>query len=118
LHRDGRGQVPESELLAMAPDFRLDEITARLFGTDRLTSYDGGFDMADAALIAHEYYELAECITTGKSPEVDVYVGRKDLAAVYAGHESNLLGRVVTLEEIEAERTTVYEADINEHWGI
>lgn len=118
LHLDGRGQVPESELLAMVPDFHLDEITARLFGTDRLSSYDGGFDMADAALIAHEYYELAECITTGKSPEVDVYVGRKDLAAVYAGHESNLLGRVVTLEEIEAERTAAYEADINEHWGI
>jgi predicted dehydrogenase len=98
LHRDDQGEVPESELLDLVPEFRLDEITARLFGTDRLTSY--------------------ECITAGKKPEVDVYVGRKDLAAVYAGHESNLLGRVVTLEEIEAERTTVYEADINEHWGI
>jgi len=118
LHRDDQGEVPEGELLDLVPDFCLDEITARLFGTDRLTSYDRGFDMADAALIAHEYYELAECITTGKKPEADVYVGRKDLAAVYAGHESNLLGRVVTLEEIEAERTTTYEADINEHWGI
>jgi predicted dehydrogenase len=118
LHRDDRGEVPEDELLDLVPDFHLDEITARLFGAERLTSYDGGFDMADAALIAHEYYELAECIATGKRPEVDAYVGRKDLAAVYAGHESNLMGRVVTLEEIEAERTTVYETDINEHWGI
>jgi predicted dehydrogenase len=118
LHRDGEGEVREEALLDLVPDFRLDEITARLFGTDRLSSYDGGFDMADASLIGMEYYELARCIETGAKPEVDVYVGRRDLAAVYAGHESNALGRVVTVEEIEAERTAVYEADINEHWGI
>jgi hypothetical protein len=118
LHRDGEGEVPEEALLDLVPDFRLDEITARLFGTDRLSSYDGGFDMADAALIGMEYYELARCIETGAVPEVDVYGGRRALSAVYAAHESNVLGRVVTVEEIEAERTAVYEADINEHWGI
>jgi predicted dehydrogenase len=118
LHRDDRGEVPEEELLRLVPDFRLDEITARLFGTDRLSSYEGGFDMADAALIGMEYYELAQCIETGAQPEVDVYVGRRTLSAVYAAHESNVLGRVVTVGEIEAERTAVYEADINEHWGI
>jgi predicted dehydrogenase len=118
LHRDDAGEVPEEALLDLVPDFHLDEITTRLFGVDRMSSYPHGFDFADAALIAAEYYELAECITTGAQPEVDLYVGRKDLAAVYAAHESNLLRRSVTLEEIEAERTAVYEADINEHWGI
>jgi predicted dehydrogenase len=118
LHRDDVGEVPEGELLDLVPEFHLDEMTSRLYGTDRLSSYGNGFDFADAALIALEYYELAECITTGKKPEVDAYVGRKDLAAVCAAHESNVLGRAVTLEEIETGRTAVYEADINAHWGI
>jgi predicted dehydrogenase len=117
LHRDD-GPVPEDELLALVPEFHLDETMARLFGAERLTSYDHGFDQADAALIAAEYDELARCITAGVQPEVDAYVARKDLAAVYAAHESNLLGRPVTLQEIEEERTAVYEADINAHWGI
>ena len=105
-------------MLEMVPEFHLDEMTARLFGAERLASYGQGFDHADAALIALEYHELGECILKGREPEVDVYAGRKALAAVYAGHESNVLGRPVTLEEIEAERTAVYETDINEHWGI
>jgi hypothetical protein len=93
-------------------------MTARFFGADRLASYDQGFDFADGALIGLEYWELYDCITTGKTPEVDGYMGRKALAAVNAGHEANLLGRVVTLEEIEAEETAVYEADINAYWKI
>lgn len=118
LHRDDVGEVPTDKLLDYAPDFHLDEMTARFFGADRLASYDQGFDFADGALIGLEYWELYECITTGKTPEVDGYMGRKALAAVNAGHEANLLGRVVTLEEIETEQTGVYEADINDYWNI
>jgi predicted dehydrogenase len=117
LHRDGQGQAGEDEMLEMVPDFRLDEMTARLFGSERLASYPQGFDHADAALIALEYYELGQCIL-GAQPEVDVYVGRQALAAVYAAHESNFLNRPVTLEEIEQERTARYEADINAYWNI
>ena len=118
VHRDDLGEIPEEKLLDYVPDFHLDEMTARLWGKDRLTSYEGGMDFSDAAIIALEYYELGDCIRTGKQPEVNPYVARRDLAAVYAGHESNAINRPVTLDEIEAEETAVYEQDINEHWGI
>ena len=49
----------------MVPDFHLDDMPARLFGAERLASYDQGFDHAAAALIALEYHELGECIGTG-----------------------------------------------------
>ena len=45
-------------------------------------------------------------------------MGRKALAMVNAALESGVLNRPVTLAEIEGERTGVYEAEINEHWGI
>ena len=38
-------------MLEMVPEFHLDEMTARLFGAERLASYGQGFDHADAALI-------------------------------------------------------------------
>lgn len=118
LHLDDVGEIKEEDILNLVPDFHLDEMTARLFGAVRMSSYPYGFDMADASLVALEYHELGECILTGKKPEVDAYVGRKDLAAVYAAHEANVLGRIVTLDEIESEQTAVYEADINAYWGI
>ena len=68
--------------------------------------------------MALEYYELGQCITDGTKPEVDAYVGRKDLAVCNAALESSVLGRPVKIEEIENESTSVYETSINEYWNI
>jgi predicted dehydrogenase len=68
--------------------------------------------------VAVEYQEFGECIQTGSQPEVDGYVGRKALALVNAALESGVLNRPVTLEEVESERTAVYQAEVNAYWGI
>ena len=68
--------------------------------------------------MALEYYELGQCIADGTRPEVDAYIGRKDLAVCNAALESSVLGRPVTIEEIENEKTAQYEASINAHWNI
>jgi predicted dehydrogenase len=115
---DGGGELSGDAVLDLVPDFCLDEITARLFGGDRLGSYPLSFPEADRKLLAIEYREFGECISTDKHPEVDAYVGRKALALVNAALESGVLNRPVTLEEIESEQTAVYEAEINAHWGI
>ena len=73
---------------------------------------------ADRKCVAIEYQEFGDCILTGKKPEVDAYVGRKALALVNAALESGVLNRTVTLEEIESERTNVYEREINAYWKI
>ena len=61
---------------------------------------------------------VLQCIADGTKPEVDAYVGRKDLAVCNAALESSVLGRAVTVEEIENEETAQYEASINAHWNI
>jgi hypothetical protein len=40
------------------------------------------------------------------------------VALCYAALESGLLNRPVTLDEIEAEETGAYEAEINAHLGL
>jgi predicted dehydrogenase len=115
---DGVGVVSGDDVLELVPDFHLDELTTRLFGSDRLGSYDTPFEDADRFLVALEYYELGQCIADGTKPEVDAYVGRKDLAVCNAALESSVLGRPVTIEEIENEETAEYEASINAHWNI
>ncbi len=112
------GELSGNAVLDLVPDFHLDAPTARLFGRDRLGSYAFSFPEADRKLLAVEYQEFGECIRTGTQPEVNAYVGRKALALVNAALESSALNRPVTLDEIESERTAIYEADINAHWGI
>ena len=118
LNLDGQGQLDDQAVLDLVPDFHLDAITARLFGGERLASYPFTFAEADRKLVAVEYYELANCIRDGAQPEVDAYVGRRDLAVVHAALESATLNRPVTVAEIESEATGVYEAEINAYWGI
>ena len=81
-------------------------------------SYKTPFEDVDKFLVALEYYELGQCITDGTKPEVDAYVGRKDLAVCNAALESSVLGRSVTIEEIENEITSEYESTINDYWKI
>ena len=113
LKVDGRDELSGDALLELVPDFHLDEITTRLFGADRLGSYQVPFPVADRKLLAIELYEMGECILGGKQPEVDGQVGRRAVAMCYAAFESGLLHRLVTLDEIEAGSVDAYEVEIN-----
>jgi predicted dehydrogenase len=118
LHLDDGGEIKGEWVLDLAPDLHLDAITTRLYGADRLASYQMDSPAADRKLLAIEYHEFAECVMQGKAPEVDAFVGRKALAIAYAALESGVLNRPVTLAEVEAEQVEAYQAEINEHLGI
>ena len=118
VHTDAVGEIPTEKVLDLVPDFHLDDLTAELFGGERLASYDHVFAEADRKLIAIEYHELGQCVLTGSQPEVTPYVGRRDLAVCHAALESSVLNRPVTIAEIEAEETAEYEAEIVAHWGL
>ena len=118
VHLDGQGEISGDALLDLAPDFRLDEITAHLFGGERMASYTMPFPDADRKLLAIEYFELADCIDKGRTPEVDGLMGRRAMALCYAGFESGVRNRPVTLDEIEAEEVASYEAEINDELGL
>jgi hypothetical protein len=76
------------------------------------------FPAADRKLLAIEYHELGECIERGGTPEVDGREGRRAVALCYAAFESSTLNRPVTLDEIEAEHSGAYEAEINTGLGL
>ena len=118
LHLDGGGEISGEGLLELAPDYQLDPITKRLYGATRPASFQMPFPAADRKLLAIEYHEFARCVLEGRPPEVSGQVARRALGICYAGLESGVLGRPVTVDEVEAELAGVYEADINAHWAI
>lgn len=118
LHMDGQPEMTGEALLELVPDYHLDEITQCLYHAERPASFQMPFPDADRKLLAIEAYEFADCILKGAKPEVDGLVGRRALAICYAGLESGVIGRPVTVDEIEAEQTGVYEAEINARWKI
>ena len=118
VRRGDAEDITGDELLPLVPEHHLDEITARLFGGERLASYDLPFPAADRGLLAIELHEFADCILTGRQPEVDGSVGRQALAVCYAALESGVTNAPVSLDDVISESAAIYEADINAHWGL
>ncbi len=106
--------VPDEELLALVPDFRLDDTTAALFGGDRLTSYDLAWADTDANLLAIEFDDFAGAILDGRPPEVDGAFGLRSLAISYGFLESDRLGRFVTVDELLTSDDLPYQQEIEE----
>jgi len=118
LLRDGEPELTGEALLSLASDYRLDPITECLYGSARPCSFTMPFPDMDRKLLAIELHEFAECVGTGSPPEVTGEVGRRGLGVCYAGLESGVLGRPVTVDEVEEERSAIYEAEINAYWKI
>jgi predicted dehydrogenase len=118
LHREGQESIDDARLLELVPDFHLDEVTAKLFGGERLFEYDLEFPLTDRKLLAVEYWELGQCIEKGLKPEVDIEQGARSVALSYAWMESQQAGRAVTLDEVFEDRLNSYQAEINESMGI
>ncbi len=120
LRLEGRDEpVSGDELLSLAPDWELDDITAAFWdGNRRMASYEAPFDQIDGRLIGIEYEELARCIESGQSPEVNAEIGMKDLALQYAILESGLSGQPVRMSDILEGTADAYQREVDESAGI
>jgi predicted dehydrogenase len=115
LRRNGKDEaIPETEHLALLPDFTLDATTAALFGSERLSSYQLEWADIDANLLAIEQADLADAILNNREPEVTGEDGLRSLAITYGFLESELLGRIVTTEEMLAGSNLPYQAQITQ----
>ena len=92
--------IPPDEQLRRVPDFRLDPVTAALFGGERLASYKTPWAETDANLLAIELADFAHAVTTGAAPETDGAQGLRSLAIAYGFLEADYLGRTVTVDEL------------------
>ena len=107
-----------AELLELVPGFRLEEVTARLFGGERLGSYELEFPEIDRKLIAVEYAELGRAVADGVAVEVDVEQGMRSVALCYAMLESAAAGRAVTMDEVLSGAVRGYQEPIDEAAGL
>ena len=117
LKLDGAESVGDERILDLVPDFRLDSVTATLFGGERLWRYSFPFPETDRKIIAIEYADFASAIQHGSAPEVDAYQGTRSVALSYAILESGALGRLVTMDEVMSEQVDAYQREINESLG-
>jgi len=99
-HNLADAAVPEQDLLALVPNFALDEVTATLFGGERLSSYTMEFGDIDTNLLGIEQAEFVEAIVNDRAPEVTGETGLRALALILGFLESELLGRVVGMDEL------------------
>ena len=118
LHRDGEDPIDDQALLELVPNFELDEATAALFGGNRLCEYTFPFPETDRKLIAIEYHELGTCIQEGRQPEVDAHQGARAVGLSYSLMESQVAGTALSVDAVCDDRTSAYQAEINEHLGI
>ena len=104
--------VSDDELLALVPDFKLDETTAVLFGGERITSYQLPWADTDANLLAIEFDDFASAILSDRPPEVDGAFGLRSLALSYGFLESDRLGRFITTDELLTSDDLPYQKEI------
>lgn len=114
----GKGRLKGAEILAELPDYHLDEVTARLFGSEKAVDYDLPFAGSDAALMAIEIHDFANAVLTDRQPEVGGHHGTTAVAAVLAAYESGLVGRSVTMAEIMTGELSAYQDEIDRATGL
>ena len=102
-------EIAEPEQLTLVPDFELDDVTAALFGTKKLSSYDMTFADIDANLLAIEQADFVDAIADCREPEVTGEIGLRSLALVLSFLESEQLGRMVSIDEVLQGETMPYQ---------
>ncbi len=115
LRQSGRDVVIDpADQLALVSDFWLDDVTARLFGGSRLSSYDLDYQVIDSNLLAIEQADFAAAIIDDRAPEVDGEFGLRSLAISYGFLEAEQLGRAMTVAELLADFETPYQAELGQ----
>jgi predicted dehydrogenase len=111
--RRERETLRGDELLKLVPDFSLDEVTAALWGRDRLGSYELDFREIDRKIVAIEYADFAQAIATGRQPEVGSVEGMAALALAYGVMESGEAKAPVRLEDVTSGAVSAFQDDID-----
>ena len=118
LFLEDRESVDDHRLLELVPGFRLDEVTAALFGGDRLYEYSFPFPETDRKIIAIEYHEFGSAILQQHVPEVDAEQGARSVALSYALMESQVARRALEIDEVLEDRINAYQEEINLSLGL
>jgi predicted dehydrogenase len=116
LKLDGR-ELRGKDILPLLPEFRMTEITDRLFGPN-VVEYDLPFAAIDAKHLAIELHDFAAAVLAGRQPEVDGYHGMTAVAAILGAYESAWIGRSVSVAELLSGEVSGYQDEIDAALGL
>lgn len=105
-------EIAADDLPGLAPDWRLDDTTAALFGGDRRATYTLEWADVDANLLAIEQSDFAEAIRAGREPEVSGVDGLRSLAIAYGFLDAERLGRSVMIDDLLRGEPAPYQQEI------
>ena len=118
---DGRRDpLPPEEMLALVPDFAVDQGTARLFGGARLAAYDFDAMAIDRKIQAAVLLDFGRAVATGAPLEVGGVEGRHAVAVVNALFESARVSRPVAIADVERDDPTVsgWQREVDAALGV
>ena len=117
--RGDGSEVTGDDLLALVPDWELDDITSILWdGARRISSYEMEFKVIDSKILAYEYLDMVHAAETGGQPEVGPKEGMDALALAYGLMESGAKGVPVSIEDVVEGRESAFQDEIDAEMGI
>jgi predicted dehydrogenase len=109
------GSVLEGDALVKAtPAYRLEGVSAAVFGGDRPAPREERFAELDRKLIAVELADFIESVRDGRHPEVDAAVGTRNVALVWALFEASLAQAWVDVADVESGALRAYQASLQD----
>lgn len=115
LRHDGKDEViPAESILDLVPEFKLDSVTAALFGGERLSQYEMEWAQIDGNLLAIEQADFIDAIKNNRQPEVDGVQGLRSLALMFGFLEAEYAKRAVNVDEILSGDMRSYEASLED----
>jgi len=105
-----RGTALEGQALVDAvPSYRLDELSASVYGGARHVPSELPFPLIDHKLVAIELGDFADAVRRHRAPEVDAAEGTRNIALVWAVCEASLAGGWMDVAEVERGEHTAYQ---------
>lgn len=118
LHLSDGSVVDDERILDHAPSYRLDPLTAELFGGDRIWRHDLDFAQSDQSILAVQFHEFGSAILDGTRFGSDGSSGLRDVAFCYAAFEAGLRGELVRVADVLDGSIADYQREIDMHFGL
>ena len=107
-------EISGEKILDLVPNFKLDELTTRLWdGNSLIASYDLDFHETDARILAYEYMDWILSIQNGGKPEVGIPEGKSAIGLAYAIVESGLSESKIKVSDVISGKIDNYQKDID-----
>ena len=100
-------------LVDTVPAYRLDDISASVYGEPRPVPRGMPFTAVDRKLVAIELGDFIEAVRSGRAPEMGAEQGTRNVALVWAVCEASVAGEWVDVAQVERGDRTAYQATLH-----